>query len=161
MSSNGIKCGNRKAHNYLENVYHPSIADVKACFGSSPMQQARQQAAHPTALPVAPPAHVGPATEGMHKVGNEIFKVQKAVHGSGHLYAKRLVGPDEFGGKAEFEYAPGALKNLSTATKMTLEEAKEFGALYGTCCVCGRTLTNEKSIYAGIGPVCAGKGMWA
>lgn len=41
--------------------------------------------------------------------------------------------------------------------KMTLEEAEEFGALYGFCCVCGRTLTRESSIEAGIGPVCADK----
>ena len=75
--------------------------------------------------------------EGMHKVGDRIFKVQVAVHGSGNLYAK------------------GAMRFLSADTKMTLEEAKQFGALYGTCCVCGRTLTNEDSIEAGIGPVCA------
>jgi hypothetical protein len=43
---------------------------------------------------------------------------------------------------------------LTSADRMTLEDAKEFGALYGTCCVCGRLLTNEVSIEAGIGPVC-------
>lgn len=97
------------------------------------------------------------AVEGMHKVGDEIFKVQKAVHGSGHLYAKRLVAGEGYGSKARFEYAPGALKVLSAETLMTLEEAKAWGALYGTCCVCGRTLTDEKSIEAGIGPICAQK----
>jgi len=95
--------------------------------------------------------------EGMHKVGDDIFKVQKAVHGSGHLYAKRLVPGEGYGSKARFEYAPGVLKTLSAATLMSLDEAKAWGALYGTCCVCGRTLTNEDSIDAGIGPVCAGK----
>jgi hypothetical protein len=104
--------------------------------------------------------------EGMHRVGEEIYKVQRAVHGSGHLYAKRLTKTefkfDMQHGKTsddgwKFEYAPGAMRLLSTDTKMTLEQAKEWGALYGTCCVCGRTLTNEESIEAGIGPVCAGK----
>jgi hypothetical protein len=118
--------------------------------------------------------------EGMHRDGGVIFKVQRAVHGSGNLYAKRLVGyhPAAVDGKCycsdmqgvqcgvcrepeltewSFEYAPGVIRYLSADTKMTLEEAKEFGALYGTCCVCGRTLTNESSIEAGIGPVCAGK----
>lgn len=109
--------------------------------------------------------------EGMHRVGDEIFKVQRAVHGSGNLYAKRLVMVEpDCGGcangepcgagcawSASFEYAPGIVRTLSAETKMTLEQAKEFGALYGTCCVCGRTLTDEKSIEAGIGPVCAGK----
>jgi hypothetical protein len=99
----------------------------------------------------------GPAiTEaGMYMKDGVIYKVQKAVHGSGHLYAKKLAG-----GETEdfyFEYAPGVVKNLTPADKMTLEQAKEFGALYGTCCVCGRTLTDEDSIEAGIGPVCAKK----
>jgi len=94
---------------------------------------------------------------GMYRVNDTIYKVQKAVHGSGRLYAKRLVPPDEFGGKAEFVYEPGTIKMLVPADKMTLDEARAFGALYGTCCVCGRTLTDEKSIERGIGPVCEGR----
>lgn len=97
--------------------------------------------------------------EGMHKVGDRIYKVQVAVHGSGAKYAKELVqrGADAFDDGFMFEYSPGAIRQLSTETLMTLEDAKKFGALYGTCCVCGRTLTNEDSIAAGIGPVCAEK----
>ena len=106
-----------------------------------------------------------PVTEaGMYRHGETIFKVQKAVHGSGHLYAKRLVPGEwqEVAGErlvspATFEYAPGALKTLAAEDRLTVEQAKEYGALYGTCIVCGRTLTDEKSIAAGIGPVCAGK----
>lgn len=30
--------------------------------------------------------------------------------------------------------------------------------LYGVCCRCGRTLTDENSISEGIGPICATKG---
>jgi hypothetical protein len=98
------------------------------------------------------------ATEGMYRLADgTIFKVQKAVHGSGRLYAKRLIPPSEFGGSAQFEYAPGMIYRLTLEDKMTLEQAKEFGALYGTCCVCGRTLTNEVSIAAGIGPICGGR----
>lgn len=108
--------------------------------------------------------------EGMHKVGDRIFKVQKAVHGSGNLYAKELLPVERDNVEIEdgvwktvtvhrFEYAPGAIKRfaLGRTTKMTLEQAKEFGALYGTCCVCARTLTNEESIEAGIGPVCGSR----
>jgi hypothetical protein len=40
---------------------------------------------------------------------------------------------------------------------MSLEEAKAFGRLYGVCVRCGATLTDEQSIEAGIGPVCAGR----
>ena len=96
-----------------------------------------------------------PAPEGMHRIGDDIYKVQRAVHGSGNLYAKKLVR--DYDDQWIFEYAPGIVKQLSPDTAMTLDEAKEWGALYGTCCVCGRTLTNEESIAAGIGPICAGR----
>jgi len=93
-----------------------------------------------------------PATEGMYAKGGEVYKVQRAVHGSGHLYVKRLDKATQ-----SFEYAPGILRQLTMADRMTLAEAKAYGALYGVCCVCARTLTNEESIAAGIGPVCAGR----
>jgi hypothetical protein len=96
----------------------------------------------------------------------DIFKVQVAVHGSGNLYAKRLVELDEpkvMKTKTvshEFVYEPGLLRRIKPEWRMTLEEAKAWGALYGTCCVCGATLTKEASIAAGIGPVCSEKGFW-
>lgn len=109
-------------------------------------------------LPRADGAAAGPARstapEGMHRIGDAIYKVQKAVHGSGRLYAKRLV---QSGESWTFEFAPGMVQRLSESTRMTLEEAREWGTLYGTCCACGRTLTDETSIALGIGPVCATK----
>lgn len=81
--------------------------------------------------------------------GDEIYKVQVSQM-SGRLYAKRL----EDGG---FTYAPGAIRHLFADEKMTLEQAKEYGQLYGVCCRCGRVLTDEESIAAGIGPICASK----
>lgn len=95
-----------------------------------------------------------PAVEGIYKVGDDIYKVQKAVHGSGRLYAKHLV---EAEGKGTWEYAPGKVNTLSADDLMPLEEAAAFGRLYGWCIVCGRTLTDETSIAAGIGPVCRGR----
>lgn len=127
------------------------------------IQQVRSQPKQTT--PKRPEADE--VTEGMYRKGGEIFKVQRAVHGSGQLYAKRLVVDaeaelDEDGKIVEpaavhFEYASGAIRGLTADDKMTLTEAKEFGALYGTCCVCGRTLTNETSIDEGIGPICKNK----
>jgi hypothetical protein len=92
---------------------------------------------------------------GMYKSGGQIYKVQ-AARESGNLYAKRLVpgGPGE---KASFEYAKGAISKLQASDRLSMEDAKEFGALYGQCCVCGRLLTNEVSIEAGIGPICGGR----
>lgn len=96
------------------------------------------------------------ATDGMYRTPDgRIFKVQVAVHGSKNLYAKELVGDPDRG--FSFQYAAGWVRKLRLEWKMTLAEAKAWGALYGTCCVCGRTLTNEESIEAGIGPICASK----
>lgn len=118
--------------------------------------------------PAAPqPPAAGEVYEGMYRKDGEIYKVQRAVHGSGNLYAKILVVDTEAvrdadgsiveAAEVHFEYAPGAINKLSVSDKLSLDEAKAFGALYGTCCVCGRTLTNETSIEAGIGPICAKK----
>lgn len=104
-------------------------------------------------------------TDGVYFKDGAVIKVQKAVHGSGHLYAKRLVldvmnisdmrhqdADPEY--QARWEYTLGLINTLTVADKMTLEQAAEFGRLYGVCCVCGATLTNETSIELGIGPVC-------
>lgn len=132
------------------------VANVALRDGAPSRVAGRQ--AQPSATPSVQPSTA--ITEaGMYKnpETGDIFKVQVAVHGSGQLYAKKLVPPSDFGEKATFDYAPGAVRQLRADWRMTLEEAKEFGALYGTCCVCGRTLTRETSIEAGIGPVCAGR----
>jgi len=93
-----------------------------------------------------------------HPVDGRIWKVQVAVHGSGYLYAKLLEVPGEGEDFTPyFEMDRGAIFKIELSWRMTIEEAKQFGALYGTCCVCARTLTKEESIAAGIGPVCATK----
>lgn len=90
-------------------------------------------------------------TDGFYYFDDEVVKVQRAVHGSGQLYAKRLVVVDY---KGVWEYAPGLVRQLRPEHKLTLEQAAAFGKLYGVCAVCGATLTNETSIELGIGPVC-------
>lgn len=154
-----ITCGN--CHNT-----HQSVDEVKACYSQTftdqhwdaEVQRAEAKESEQVALFKAEretaAVPVEPAREGMYRMGDKIYKVQKAVHGSGNLYAKELV-------QGGFVYAPGIVKRLNGSHRMTLEQAKEYGALYGTCCVCGRTLTDEVSIANGIGPVCAGKGWWS
>lgn len=104
---------------------------------------------------------VAQVTEGMYRTPEgEIYKVQVAVHGSGKLYAKRLVKLDaprtmKKGIRThDFEYVQGGLQKLTPEMKMTREEAQDWGRLYGACCRCGMTLTDEESIARGIGPVC-------
>lgn len=106
--------------------------------------------------------------EGIHKLGEDIFKVQVAKQGSGNLYAKRLnreaiieaKANDEMLGKAErWEYIGrrGVFNSLTADTLLSVEEAAEFGHLYGICACCAADLTNEDSIARGIGPVCFGR----
>lgn len=111
-------------------------------------------------------ARAGEVTEdGMYRnpTTGEIFKVQVAVHGSGKLYAKKLVKLDtpvikrgkEF--SYGFEFASGAIRTLRPEWKMDITEAAEFGRLYGCCIRCGAVLTLEESIERGMGSWCAGK----
>lgn len=84
-----------------------------------------------------------------------VYRVRKSK--TGNLYAEALVVAAQPGHKGKFLYAPGAIKALTADMKMTLEQAKEFGHAYGSCCVCGALLSDPKSVEAGIGPVCAKK----
>jgi hypothetical protein len=117
-----------------------------------------------------------PVTEGWYMVDRIIYKVQKAVHGSGNLYAKELVTeeladeelndvqrawkerePTRMFHKAHWEYAKGAIRRIRAEHRLSGEEAAQFGRLYGVCVRCGLTLTKEESIERGRGDVCAGK----
>jgi len=91
---------------------------------------------------------------GMYRVDDRLFRVYKARSGS-HLLAKELVNREA--GRYGFEYRGGAGRFVKTENRMTLEEAKAWGAQYGTCCVCGALLTDPESVAAGIGPVCGGR----
>lgn len=120
---------------------------------------------------------VDPVTEGYYKVGDTIYKVQRAVHGSQNLYAKELVlynipfADSEFEKLPDFmkdgrtvhhgkwEYARGAIRRIRSEHKLSIEECLQFGKLYGVCVRCARTLTKEESIARGMGDVCAGKGL--
>jgi hypothetical protein len=98
-----------------------------------------------------------PLEDGIYRdAEGEIFKVYRTVHGANQTVAKRLVTIGT--GNAKFEYeGKRPLRHLTPEMKMTLAQAKEFGAVYGVCCNCCATLTDERSIEAGIGPVCAGR----
>jgi hypothetical protein len=110
--------------------------------------------------------------DGMYREPNSgtIYKLYHTVHGANVQVAKELIVVDP-GQRASdkstdwirkptvrFDYrGRKPLYKLTPEMRLTIEEAKEFGALYGTCCICGRTLTNELSIALGIGPVCGNR----
>jgi hypothetical protein len=133
----------------------PSMADAVEKMGGPDALCKKDASRAIDTLMRAPRKTVAPAAElpaAIYLLDGDVIKVQKAVHGSGHMYAKKL-NPET----GKFEYTQGLIRRLDISMRMTLEQAKEFGALYGVCCNCGRTLTNEDSIEAGIGPICAGK----
>ena len=98
-------------------------------------------------------------TDGFYKMDDTIYKVVTSK--AGRQYAKELITrkySDEKGDSdREFVFAPGAISRLTPEHKMSLEDAEEYGQLYGRCLNCGRVLTAEDSIKRAMGPVCAGK----
>jgi len=99
--------------------------------------------------------------DGMYRRAKDgvFFKLYHTVHGANVQVAKELIVINE-GPPAEvtFEYrGRKPLYSLKPSDRLTIEQAREFGHLYGTCCICGRTLTNELSIALGIGPVCGNR----
>lgn len=93
-------------------------------------------------------------TTGMYQLNGRIFKVLPSRNSDRH-YAKELTGESATG--YTFVYAKGAMSILTAEHKMTAEQAAEFGKLTGSCCCCGKLLTDPESVAKGIGPVCEKK----
>ena len=53
-----------------------------------------------------------------------------------------------------FDYERGAIYTLRAAMRMPAERAKVLSLQYRHCIVCGRLLSDAKSVERGIGPVC-------
>lgn len=87
--------------------------------------------------------------EGIYLLAGTVYKVQRAK-GSGRVYALALTD-------GEFTYDRGAIFTLATAgaTPITLDQAIAYGLRTGRCCCCGHALTQQDSLRAGVGPVCA------
>lgn len=108
----------------------------------------RDPVAPPPAAPTSQFAAPEVVTEGFYALEDDIYKVIPSRTG-GRFYAMRL----EPNGK--FQYAKGAIYNITPEMRLTLDSAKAFGHKTGRCGCCGRELTNPDSIAAGIGPICA------
>lgn len=92
-----------------------------------------------------------PAAPGYYFFENAAFVVVEGKT-TGKAYAKKLVLS---GNKGSWVYAPGMVFKLADARPLSVEEAAKLGKLHGCCFVCGKTLTDPKSVQAGIGPVCS------
>lgn len=109
----------------------------------------------------APTTNQDGPEEGFYKVEGEIYKVQQNLSCT-NKYAKKLliIGSGE---DAEFEWeyvGKSPFRSLTAETKVNKEDTEEFGELYGRCMRCSRKLTDEGSIEAGLGMVCASKMGW-
>lgn len=78
---------------------------------------------------------------------------------NGYLAVRRLVVED---GSASLEYWKGglAIAKRTVARALTQEEAGRLGKTHGICCVCARPLTDDRSLFVGYGPECAGNNGW-
>jgi hypothetical protein len=128
------------------------------------MAQASRVIDYLKAQPMKPSAPVAPAqlTAGVYRASTtgeglpgDLYKVYPA-RGHGGMLAKLII-VDGMLNRITFEYAGAARRFVDPAGKLTLDEAKAFGASTGYCCNCGAELTDPESIAAGIGPVCATK----
>jgi hypothetical protein len=86
--------------------------------------------------------------EGYYWVNGLAYKVQKSQ--TGNFYAKVF-------SESGYEYAPGAMRVLASAERLTLEQAAELGIKTGRCVACGKLLTDPESVAYGVGPVCRAK----
>lgn len=121
------------------------LASAQSMKAKCDARQAEKATAKPAPKPVQDTDKVqGP---GMFAQGDMVYKVQ-ASKSTGNLYALVLLN-------GSFEYAQGMIRKLREQDRMSLEDAKAYGRATGTCCCCGKTLTNPDSIAAGIGPICA------
>jgi hypothetical protein len=109
--------------------------------------------------PKAPKATASRALpeEGIYLFEGSYYKIQIDVHNTGRKMCKKLHPSEVEGEKGVFRKVSGMGGKLTAEHKLSLEQAKEFGKLYGQCVCCGAVLTKDESIEKGIGPVCEGK----
>lgn len=146
-------------------LYHATVAEVKACstnptrivnpvdapiLADEAEQHGRDYA---RSIAEARQSRAQKIEDGIYRDGTLVYKVYTSIQ-SGRTLCK-LLQMDGQGGKPQWFYKGMAYRFVNPSQKMTLEEAKEFGQIYGVCCRCGRTLTDETSIANGIGPICA------
>lgn len=129
------------------------IARIRACSTSAEASvligdlMQRPGKGGPTTTPVL-------ADLGYYLQHDTVYSVVKAKT-TGRTYARVLVTTER--GRARWDYAPGAMKHLVLADKLTIDQAREMGTRHGVCVVCAATLTDPESVERGIGPVCAAK----
>jgi hypothetical protein len=88
--------------------------------------------------------------EGMYTDGKRIIRAYSNREKS-RILAKELIQEDD---DYSFSYLGMAERFVKGMRRMTLDEAKAFGRMTETCCVCGIHLSDPDSQKKGIGPWC-------
>lgn len=144
------------ARDFTKGEAHDSIDWIIEHCPKVQQQQSAQPAIRGGAISIDRP--------GVFESGDAIYVV-KQNRAKTRMYAKRLVELRDAQGdrltdagghvRFDFEYAPGAIYNLSEQDRMPESRAKDLHVRYGRCLNCGRTLKVAESLERGIGPVCA------
>lgn len=100
---------------------------------------------------------VGP--DGPTDLQVKVYRVRKS-RTSKRLYGELIVPPERAGDEVGFVYNGKAMGFLRASDQLSWAEAREFGAAYGACVACGRTLSDARSLVQGYGPTCAGHYRW-
>lgn len=102
----------------------------------------------PTACPRQQALGVQPVADKFYMVGDT--PMQAVMGRNGYLYARRRLP------NGRWEYVKGAIFAIRERGRTaTVEDIAAYGLASGKCFVCGKRLTEPKSVKSGIGPVCA------
>lgn len=106
--------------------------------------------------------HPGPEAELDAEIGAyDFFEVQKPSEGKwkGRTFLKQLYGSPRDYRKVSVQ-RPAAQKFMERISQDPAKASLTYGRVSGVCGRCHSPLTNENSLKAGIGPVCASKAGW-
>lgn len=151
-----VKCDTKveAGAGYIERNLNNSRWQVFHFEGECPEVQAAPSESHKTAevLPDVPAGHYAVIS----RTGNndlDFFRVDRPIEGrwAGRTFVKRIIGgrPDQAIRNAEQRQALERIANDIPGA------AQIYGQQVGRCCICNRTLTDEVSRAAGIGPDCS------
>jgi len=109
-----------------------------------------------------PAGPVAPVENGLYLFDDgSIWKVYTTQNDRTATKVLRVVG-----NSGSFDYVKGGTRTVSqavaagTARKLTQDEAQAFGRQHGFCVNCALDLTDDRSLAAGYGPVCARNNGW-
>jgi len=140
---------------------HYSVPEVRKCQGfvATYIDNLPDVPVKPTAEQVVEQSErTGGFRVGVYQSDSgQIYKVQIS-RTSGRPYALALV--EEEGEDPRWEYAKGAIYNLTPNDIAPAEVASKFGAKYSNCINCFQELSRGESVRRGYGPTCADNHGW-